>query len=224
MRFMYLLLTLIILCIPRSSIAACVSSLYLLQEEVTNTSIISPVAGQVVQGAVVIRGSAIVDGFQFYEIDFTHSGDPTQTWFLIQESTLPIQDGILAVWDTTTITDGEYDLRLVISRTEATQMEVSIPGLRVRNYTPIETGTSTSTLIYATQAYGTATITATPRVTNTLMPASLLSTPTPLPANPAEISTSQAILTLGQGAAFTLGIFAILGAYIGLRTLLHERK
>jgi hypothetical protein len=32
------------------------------------------------------------------------------------------------------------------------------------------------------------------------------------------------MLTFGTGAAFTIGIFAILGAYVGIHTVVHNRK
>jgi hypothetical protein len=45
-----------------------------------------------------------------------------------------------------------------------------------------------------------------------------------LPTNPAEITSSQMILTLGKGALYSVGIFALLGAYLGLRNILSNRK
>lgn len=191
---------------------------------VITASIDSPEAGQAIQGAVVIRGSTAVDGFQSYEIDFTNSADPYQTWFLVQESTEPIQDGILAVWNTNTITDGDYNLHLLINKADGSKSELYVVGLRVRNYTPIEAGAPTPSVMYVTLGPGTPTYTPTPQDTLTPSVTPLPSTPTPLPPNPAEITSSQAMSTLGKGAALSIGLFVMLGAYVGLRAFLNGRK
>src|SRR4030065_2534408 len=80
----------------------------------------SPIADQESQGSVVIHGNASLDEFLSYEVDFSYIQDSSRTWFLIQESDIPVQDGILAVWDTATITDGEYSLRLMVSQADGT--------------------------------------------------------------------------------------------------------
>jgi len=224
MRYLYLIMTIIIIFTPRSAKAERELLVNLQQIEVVNAKIDSPVAGQVVQGAVVIRGNSTVNGFQSLEVDFAYLSDPTQTWFLIQESISPVQDGILAVWDTTTITDGNYNLRLLIKQIDGNQIEVSITGLRVRNYTPIETETPAPIPPQVTPVPGVPTFTATPQATPSPSVTPQAPTNTPLPANPAMISASQVMLTFGKGAAFTIGSFAIVGAYIILRTFLHNRK
>jgi hypothetical protein len=201
-----------------------VSAINIQQDIAFDAVINTPVTGQVVQGVVVIRGNTSMDGFQSYEVDFAYSADRTQTWFLIQESTLPIQDGVLAVWDTSNITDGDYDLRVTINQSDGAPVEIQVSDLRVRNYTPMETESPTPTLLYATSAPGIPTVTPILQASATPMTTSLPPTPTSLPANPAEISTSQLILTFGKGAAVTLGIFAILGAYVVIRASLSKHK
>ncbi len=191
---------------------------------VITAAIDSPVAGQAVQGAVVIRGSTAVEGFQSSEIDFASTGDPIQTWFLVQESNTPIQDGILAIWDTSAITDGDYNLRLLIYKTDGSRSVVSVSGLQVRNYTTMVSGTPSPTVMYVTLGPGTPTSTPTPQDTPTPSLTPLPSTPTPLPANPAEITAPQALSTFGEGAALSIGLFILLGAYMGIRAFLNGRK
>lgn len=219
MRYSFFFMTTLIFLLPQPIYVERVLSLILQQGEVREATIYSPVAGQAVQGAVVIRGTNSVVGFQSYEIDFSYSVDITQTWFLIQESTLPIHDGVLAVWDTTIITDGVYNLRLVITRTAGEKVELQVSDLRVRNYTPIETDNPMVTKPNVTTPQEIHTVTPIPKATSTPADNSLPSTPTPLPTNPATVSTSQVILILGKGIAFTIGIFSILGAYVGMRAL-----
>ena len=76
--------------------------------------ITAPLPGQALQGDIIITGNTSVDGFLCLRDLLWLHGDPTGTWFLIQSSTLPVENGLLAHWDTTTITDGDYTLRLVL--------------------------------------------------------------------------------------------------------------
>jgi hypothetical protein len=224
MRYICLLLTVTIISLPHLLKAEWGSSIFLQLDEALKARISSPVSGQVVQGAAVIRGNTNLDGFLSYEVDFAYAADPNETLFLIQESTLPIQEGVLAVWNTSAITDGDYDLHLLIDRNGGDQVEIQVTDLRVRNYTPIDTETPTPTLPHVTLAVDVPTLTTTPQGTSTPMTTSLPPTPTSLPVNPAEVTTSQVFLTLSMGVAITVGIFTLLGAYVYLRTALHNRK
>jgi hypothetical protein len=224
MRYYFLILSLFITFLPNRVFAEAELYADIQPGGVVTAAVDSPVTGQAVQGAVVIRGSTAVDGFQSYEIDYAYTTNPTQTWFLVQESTEPIQDGILAVWNTSTITDGDYNLRLLIYKTDGSQSEVVVVGLRVRNYTPLEASAPSPSVMYVTLGPGTPTSTPTPQDTLTPSMTPLPSTPTPLPANPAEITTPQVMSTLGKSAALSIGLFVLLGAYVGLRAFLNGRK
>ncbi len=224
MRQMFLLFSFLIILMPIPVIAKLKSSPLMQTNTTANARIDAPVAGQVVQGGLVIRGSTATEEFQSYEVGFAYEDDPTDTWFLIQESTTPVQDDVLAVWDTTTITDGEYKLRLLVTSTDGTQVKLLINNLRVRNYSPIETDTPSPTPIYVTLAPGlpiaSTTTGHTPTPTLTPHPSS----PTPLPTNPAVITSSQMVLNLGKGAGVSIALLAILGAYLGLRSILQKYR
>ncbi len=191
---------------------------------VVTAAIDSPVAGQAVQGAVVIRGSTAVEQFQYYEIDTMPTANSTQSWSMIQQSSIPIQDGTLAIWETNSITDGDYNLRLVIFKIDGSRSEISVVGLRVRNYTSLDRSTLTPTVMYVTLGPGTPTSTPTP--SDTLSPSitPLPSTPTPLPVNPSEVTASQVMSTFGTGVALSVALLALLGAYVGLRAFQNGRK
>jgi hypothetical protein len=67
---------------------------------------------------IVIFGSAWIDTgpdssieFAEYKLAWTKNGSD---WTLITESTNPVQDGILGEWDTSGLTEGEYDLCLQV--------------------------------------------------------------------------------------------------------------
>ena len=62
-------------------------------------------------------------------------------WFLIQYSYEPVENGTLAVWDTSTIADGNYHLRIKVLLTDGRTRETIVSQLRVRNYTAVETST-----------------------------------------------------------------------------------
>ncbi len=177
-----------------------------------NVIIESPFPGQALQGGVDITGSISVEDFESAELTFTYAGNSRDTWFLIQEFSEPISEGLLAQWDTTVITDGIYDLRLIVNRLNGDPVTVIIHGLRVRNYTPIETETPTPVAPTSTLVPG---ITATP--TATLVPPS----PTPFAQNPAEVTVQDIQQSLAKGAIAALSAFLLFGLYTTLRRILR---
>jgi hypothetical protein len=168
-------------------------------------AIISPQQGEVLQGTVTIRGSSTVTGFQSSEVDFAYTGDPTGTWFLISQSSQPVDSGTLATWDTTTITDGNYNLRLRIFLNDGTPLDVVSSNLRVRNYTPIETPTPAPTIIMPT-----------PTQADTLTPTPFPS-PTALPVNPAVLTTADISASLAYGGLGAVALIIIFGIYFWVR-------
>jgi hypothetical protein len=171
----------------------------------------SPQTGAAVQGSLNITGSIPPVDFQYAEISFRYSGSPADTWFLIQQIRQPVKDALLAVWDTTTIADGTYTLRLQVFLTGGRILEVLQYGLRVRNYTAIETNTPTvAPAVTHTKA-------ALPVETATPVP--LTPTPRPTPtafsANPAQIQPSQLTGSLAVGIGAAVVVFLIIGLYQG---------
>jgi len=167
--------------------------------------IVSPQKGEVIQGVVTIRGSSNETGFLSSEVDFSYSGDTTGTWFLIAHGSQPVNSDILATWDTTTITDGNYNLRLRINLNDGTYLDAIVPDLRVRNYTPVETPTPAPTAIQPT-------LTPTETLTPTPFPS-----PTPFPANPAVLTSTDISNSLAYGGLGALMILFVLGIYLWLR-------
>jgi hypothetical protein len=106
-------------------------------------SIVNPAEGQALQGVVQIIGSTNVDGFLSAELAFAYADDVTGTWFLIASPAAPVTSGLLAEWDTSSITDAAYVLRLRVFRQDGSSLETRVTGLRVRNYLPVETPTPT---------------------------------------------------------------------------------
>lgn len=158
----------------------------------------SPLPGQAIQGNVSIQGETNVEGFSRGELSFAYQNDTTDTWFFIQSTDAPAK-GELFRWDTTAITDGNYSLRLVVTLNDGRQSTVIIPGLRVRNYSPIET---------ETPAPAQNNPALNPQGTPSPSPRIKHSTPTPLPANSLSISQHDIYKFFSQGAIVAL-IFVI---------------
>jgi len=187
--------------------------------------ITAPLPGQALQGDIVITGNTSVEGFLASEISFGYSGDPTDTWFSIHYSTVSVENDLLTHWDTTTITDGDYTLRLVIDMADGSQITLIVPGLRVRNYTPVETDTPTPLPPSATTGPGTPVPpSATPSMTPIPSATPPPPTPTPLPTNPAIISEKDIVITALEGAGMGIGLLTLFGILVGIRQWLHKRN
>lgn len=182
------------------------------QEDSPPIAIQTPGPGQAVQGVVVVRGSTTVEGFESADVSFGHTENPTGTWFPIQTVSAPVTDGALADWDTTTLTDGEYTLRLRVVLESGERLETFVENVRVRNYTPIETSTPapTSTFRPALQT------------TREPTPSPIPPTGTPLPDNPAEITPNRIGASLLRGGIGAIALITLIGIYLGIRGLIHR--
>ena len=72
-----------------------------------------------------------------------YSESTDANWFLIADMDQPVQGGLLANWDTTTISDGLYNLRLRVQLRNSEQSEALVKNIRVTNYS--RPGVSTET-------------------------------------------------------------------------------
>ncbi len=174
----------------------------------------APGPGEALQGVVEISGTTGVEGFQSAEISFAYQADPTSTWFLILQTNQPVMEGLLARWDTSTITDGLYRLRVQVFLQDGQVVEFVVDGLRVRNYSPVET--STPAVLPTGQP--TRTLTAT-LLTDFAATAPVL---TPLPTNPVEISEQRFTASIFQGVLVVFSAAVVAGFYLGLRWLIRR--
>ena len=174
----------------------------------------APASGDVLRGLVDITGTSAVDGFFASELAFAYAADPTNTWFIISTSDQPVTDGLLGAWDTNTITDGDYSLRLRVTLQDGTALETLVTGLRIRNQTPTETATLAPT---PTPEFERVPAT-TPLPTDQPVPTSTRrATPTPLPSNPASVTPSEINFFLTRGLLIALLAFLIIGLLFRLR-------
>jgi hypothetical protein len=74
----------------------------------------APAAGQVVSGQVTVQGTANIESFQFYKVEYALAGSP-DLWNSIGDvHTTPVVDGTLVVWNTVGFPNGGCKLRLTV--------------------------------------------------------------------------------------------------------------
>jgi len=186
----------------------------------TSPLILAPTAGQVLQGQVSIVGTTDVPDFASAELDFAYASDSTHSWFQIEAFSEPVANSTLSVWDTASISDGDYILRLRVTLLDASFQDATV-RVRVQNQTPLPTVSSTATPTVApSPAPSAPPSTAAP----ILIPASptststpVFSTPTTLPSNPVEIQPSEIYAGVQRGALAIVGLFIFFGILMRLR-------
>jgi hypothetical protein len=199
-------------------------------QEVTATpepvlGLAAPQAESVVRGQVTIIGTTAFPGLTGWDLAFAPAANPSGTWFPLAQGADPLTDANLGVWDTTSLTDGDYLLRLRVFLADGMQ---EYPVLvHVRNYSPTETPTPlksrtptisptpTKSLTPTISPTPTITLTPTPGPTETATP--LPPTPTPLPPNPATLGVPAILFNLARGAGFIFLLFFLFGALLRLR-------
>jgi len=93
--------------------------------------ITSPEPGDVVNGIIEITGTANVPNFGFYKYEIAPLG--TQNWATISAEREPKQNETLGNWNTSSLTNGEYFLRLVITDNVGVSLEPCVIAVRVIN-------------------------------------------------------------------------------------------
>jgi hypothetical protein len=181
----------------------------------TTIRITAPASGDVVLGFVNIMGTSAVDGFFASELSFAYASDTTNTWFLIYGTDSPVTEGLLAVWDTTLVTDGDYDLRLRVTMQDGTLIETFVTGLRIRNQTSTETPTPEPT--FTPEPFDTPSATLLPPTPQPAPTSTRRPTPTLLPPNPVAVTASEIYSSLGRGILLILVSFIIVGILLRLR-------
>ena len=173
----------------------------------------SPKPGEALQGVVSITGSTNVTGFQSSEISFSYDQPDNNNWFPIQQSSEPVDNSRLATWDTTTIADGSYRIKAAVTLKDGTTLESVVGGLRVRNYSLLETSTPSPTKPAQSGNNANPSI-----PINTSFP-----TPTDLPVNPAEVTSNALNSSALSGGLIAAVAFVLLGIYLGYRHLFRHR-
>jgi hypothetical protein len=69
-------------------------------------------AYSVLKGVVEIRGSANIDNFDYYKFEYRSKEAPD--WAFVQSFNETVVDGVLGVWDTSSLPPGAYKFRLIV--------------------------------------------------------------------------------------------------------------
>ena len=184
-------------------------------QDIPAVAITSPMPGDILRGVVAITGRVDDPNFLSAQLDFAYASGSADTWFTLQTFAQPLPDSNLTNWDTLSITDGEYTLRLRLNRTDGSSQDVSVP-VSVQNDVPIATPTvaPTSTPVPEIEVQVPTPFLLAASPTPTEPPPS---TPTALPANPVSLDQSAIYKSLGRGALVILGLFTLAGIILRLR-------
>lgn len=84
-----------------------------------------PQQDAIISGLVEIRGTATDDNFAYYQLEYSLRG---RDWIAIGQGryTDPVRNGVLAVWDTTQVLPGRYQLRLNLADTMGNHIQNTI--------------------------------------------------------------------------------------------------
>ena len=161
-----------------------------------------PPETEVLRGVVQILGTADHPDFWKYELAATQTG--ADNWFNIGVGEARVQNGVLGQWNTATVGDGPYTLRLRIVKRDGNYDEYFVRSVQVANTqpaappTPAETPTPTIT---PTLEPATATpVVITPDIPTPTPVADLATTPTSTPP-PAVAAADDASAGSTTGAA-----------------------
>lgn len=171
--------------------------------------LLTPSDGQALQGRARLTGEINGGGVVRIDLSFAYPGQGERNWFFITEIDPTVGERFQVDWDTTLITDGDYDLRLQVEYENGLILNHIIREIRIRNYSVIETLTPAPTLVPA----------ASTRVEPSPSATGVPSSPTPLPSNPASVGRNDVFRYLGYGLIGVLALFALAGVYLGLRRL-----
>lgn len=83
-------------------------------------NITNPAIGSRIAGSVTINGSADIPNFGFYTLQIAHPGDVI--WLPIQVGQKSVSKDVLGIWNTTSLTPGEYMLKLVVTDNVGTML------------------------------------------------------------------------------------------------------
>ncbi|MCZ2126556.1 MAG: hypothetical protein LC099_02150 [Anaerolineales bacterium] len=186
----------------------------LLFQEAT-VAILSPQAGETLRGQIQIQGKMDVINFERAELSFAFdstAADEDAGWFAIQTFSQPTADSALALWDTTALTDGDYALRLRVFLADGSRQDSVIRNLQIRNDeqptpAPTQTPFNFESFIETPTAF----------VEQAPVPTPIYPTSTPLPPNPAALTSSSIVKIFWQSAAGAALLFLFFSLVLRLR-------
>ena len=112
----------------------------------TQIEVTSPRPNAVLRGSVSVQGTANHPDFWKYEVHFAPGmNPPDNAWSVLLVREESVVNGQLAVWDTNTVPDGTYSLRLRVVRNDGNWEDLIIRPVSVQNQEPVPTETPEGT-------------------------------------------------------------------------------
>jgi hypothetical protein len=93
--------------------------------------ITAPEPGDQLSGMVKITGTANIPNFGFFKYEVAPMG--SQNWATISAKREPVTNGEIGDWNTSSLTNGDYFLRLVITDNVGVVLEPCVIAVRVTN-------------------------------------------------------------------------------------------
>lgn len=171
--------------------------------------ITSPKEGEILQGSIYIQGTISGTTFQYAEVSFQYQDSQSSNWFLIETVDTTLVDDTIAIWDTSTIADGIYRIKVVAYYGNNQTQEALLNNLDIRNYTPIEPGQNVVVEEEKTLE--------TNNQTGLISTPTAVKVPTAIPPNEMTVSRSQFLLTLLQGAIFGILLLVVFLLFVIIR-------
>lgn len=88
-----------------------------------------PEAGDEIKGAIELTGTVNIPNFGFYKYEVAPNG--SDSWATIAAGRVPVIQGSLGRWDTTALTPGDYQLRLVVVDNQGTILPPCVVPVQV---------------------------------------------------------------------------------------------
>jgi hypothetical protein len=89
----------------------------------------SPEPAEEIKGTIELIGTVDIPNFGFYKYEYAARG--SDTWSSIFADRKVVRNGVLGRWDTTTLTPGDYELRLVVIDNKGQSMPACVVAVRV---------------------------------------------------------------------------------------------
>jgi hypothetical protein len=88
-----------------------------------------PEAGDEIKGIIELTGTVNIPNFGFYKYEVAPNG--SDTWATIAAGRTAVTGGSLGRWDTTALTPGDYQLRLVVIDNQGTSLPPCVVPIQV---------------------------------------------------------------------------------------------
>jgi hypothetical protein len=106
--------------------AAAVDSVGCVPKQIMLTS---PQPGDEIKGTIELIGTVNIPNFGFYKYEVARAG--SDTWATISADRQTVTDGRLGGWNTTSLTPGDYQLRLVVTDNQGVVLPACVVPVRI---------------------------------------------------------------------------------------------